>query len=362
MGQAIDWLSKSFGIRRSAAVALTFALLGGVAACAPTETIDSEAGRDSLKTRALAALNQGDCDEASSVIDDLVLSEYVDNEARQLYASALACDAGMSNLVTTTLLISENADGLTTGLWKTLTEVFYDSDLEELERKYTSGFSAQDRLMTIIKPGTTIGISNQFTVDEWNPGSLLISDREEESRLVQLFLSMQTLGQVQAVKADPDPTTFERQRRLGATSATGAGWNDPANIDETACGWAGAAVTMVEGIDEVASMTPDSVAPTLQFIADTYGDLLDDACDAACQGIDLTLSGGADYTGNGCSFAADECRGTDSQHPCLMALRDRAFCATADATTTLDDKVRCAASGIAGFVNGALIGGWTGTP
>ena len=332
-------------------------------ACAPSsDSIDTAAGRDSIKTRAASALNDSDCDGALSILEPLVLSEYSDNEARELYSSAYACDAGMSSLIGTTLLISEYSGSLTTALWQTLTEIYYSTDTEELARRYTSGFSAQDYFMSVITTGVTVAVENQFDIDEWNPASLQMSDRTESSRLAQLFLSMQTLGQIQVVKADPDPDTFERRRRLGATSSTGLGWDDPANIDETACGWAGAAVTMVEGIDEVSSIVPDSVAPTLAFIADTYGDLLDDACNASCQGLDATLSLGVDFSGNGCAFLDGDCRGPDAQHPCLMALRNRNFCSTTDADTTLDDKVRCAASGIARFVNRSPLGGWTGTP
>jgi len=120
---------------------------------------------------------------------------------------------------------------------------------------------------------------------------------------------------------------------------------------------------MIEGISEVASMTSDSVTPTLNSIAVTYGDIMDDACDSACQGIpDPGL--GVDFTGNGCSYPAGACRGSDAAHPCLLALRNRTFCATADATTDLDDKARCAASGIAKIVNDSIIPliQWAGTP
>jgi hypothetical protein len=344
-------------------LALCVALLLG-AGCAPSENdIQSVAGRDSMKTRALASLNAGECTEAAETVEDLVLSEFADNEARELYATALACQGGMTSILAAMLKVSDQAAGLTTALWQTLTEIHYDADAEELERNYTAGFLAQDRFMSVVRPGVTIGVSNRFDLDEWNPASLLMNDREESGRLVQLFLSMQIMGQVQAAKADPDPTNFQRQRRLGATSATGTGWSAPENIDETACGWAGAAVTMIEGISEVASMAPDSVTPTLNSIAAIYGDIMDDACDSACQGIaDPGL--GVDFTGNGCAFAAGDCRGTDSAHPCLLALRNRNFCATSDANTTLDDKARCAASGIAKIVNDSVIPliQWAGSP
>jgi hypothetical protein len=353
---------RKWGVSHTTGGALALALVCS-SACAPSaDTVDTAAGRDSIKTRAVAALSDTDCDSALSILEPLVLSEYSDNEARELYASAYACDAGMSSLVGTTILIGANSGTLTTALWQTLTQIYYDTDTEELARRYTSGFSAQDYFMAVISNGVTVAVENQFDIDEWNPASLQMSDRKENSRLAQLFLSMQTLGQIQAVKADPDPDTFERRRRLGATSSTGLGWDDPANIDETACGWAGAAVTMVEGIDEVSGLVPDSVAPTLAFIADTYGDLLDDACNASCQGLDATLSVGVDFSGNGCAFSDGDCRGPDAQHPCLMALRNRTFCSTADADSTLDDKVRCAAAGIARFVNRAPLGGWAGTP
>jgi len=335
---------------------------GLLAACAPDESVDTAAGRDSIKTRAVAALNDADCDEALTVLEPLIESSESDNEARELYASAHACKAGMTNMVETALLISGNAGGLTTALWQTLTEIYYDTDSEELARKYTSAFSAQDYFLSVIRTGVTVAVENQLDIDEWNPGSLQISDRSASSRLAQLFLSMQTLGQIQVVKGDPDPETFERRRRLGATSSTGIGWDDPLQIDETACGWAGAAVTMVEGIDEASDITPDSVAPTLAFIADTYGDLLDDACNASCQGLDATLSIGVDFSGNGCAFADGECRGPDARHPCLMALRNRNFCAEDNPDTTDDDRVRCAAAGIARFVNRSALLGWTGTP
>ncbi len=326
--------------------------LGTLGACSmPTAGMSSAVGREALLEQAKEALSAGECVDAINSIEPLYQSEYSNNEIRELRAAAHACMAGMPSLLGVMVDIVENAAELGNpgGLWKVLSGMTYDADRDAVARKYTSALAATDALRTILIPDQVIALPNRIETDPFNLASLLISDRPANAILYNLFVSMVTVGLLENYGGQPNEDN-QRTVNLGANNTIADGWKALANIDETACGFAGEVVSLIDSIDASAEVLPESVKETLQTVSTLYGSLLNAECENAC---DSDVAVGV----AGCDYGSSVCSGTDSR-PCLAALRNRNLCKTQDDTTLVDDYARCAAAGVATFVNDFPVLGW----
>ncbi len=326
---------------------------------APAYDITTIEGKAAILDRVHLLLTSADCYDAVSTVEGLYNSKYTDNNVREARAASHACSAGVTDLLTLLNQIIENSSGLAgPGLWKTLTELFFVADTDAVaytdeqrnskhESRMISGWNSSDSLLSIINPGVSISPLNITFPESDNPGSIMVSDRLVNSNLFHIFVAMSIIGNTQARYGAPDPTTFARGQILGQTTGNALGWTLEEYVDEAACGYAGSIVTMLDSMNDVADNLTSSAKTTMATIASAFGSVIDQACDAGCQGLFPT--------GANCTFAAGVCANSAKQ-PCLPALRNRKTCATKDLISDQDDKARCAAAGIASFISLSPLG------
>ncbi len=334
------------------------AVLMVTASCgAPAYDHKTIAGKQAIIDQVHLLLTNSECTSAIASVEGLYNSEYTDNEVRYARAAAHGCSAGIEDLVDVMTFIMDNASSLAgPGFWKSLTELFYVVDdtktAEQLstlhESRMVSGWNSSDALMSIIGPGLSISPMNITFQNTYNPGSVVVTDRLVNANLFHLFVAMSVIGNTQARFGAPDPTTFARGQIMGASSGNTDGWTKEDYVDEAACGYAAGVVNMLDSINDTAANLTGAAKSSLETIATTFGDFVDQACDAGCQGTLFP-------TGANCAFAAGICA-QSSKQPCLKAIRNRKLCATRDLISDVDDKARCAAAGIASFISLSPLG------
>lgn len=347
-------------------------LIFGVGCSVPRFDGSTLQGRRAILDATHKALTTGDCASAIAAIEPLYASEFTNNEVRYARAAAQACAAGMPNFITTLMTLSGRSGDITNGgLWSVIAEMFFTDDSDVADVHITAAWNASDSLMAILKPGAVIAAANKINSDTTNPGSVIVTDRFVDANFYLAFVSMAQAGALQSRYGAPDSATeYERTKILGDQIGDNVGWTHVDNVDEAACSFASAVVTMIDTLKDAEDSIPDSMTASFGLIGD-YGDLLDDACNYGCRGEvnpdsfdQQGVPANTDYSVTGCTFntPGDEgCRGNGSNRPCLAALRNRTFCSTVDLTTTLDDRVRCAAAAIANFISRDAFG-WAGSP
>jgi len=159
-----------------------------LAGCADSAfDITSATDREAMKIEIRSALTRSDCGLAVDLSSRLYDSEYSDNDIRMLHASALGCKAGI-NLYDAIDELTSFGGGNPIGQFaRIFPSILTDQKLE-------SAWVAQDALQAILKPGTVVGSGDQVLFDTRNPGSVLYTDRTDDSNAYAFFVSMAIIG------------------------------------------------------------------------------------------------------------------------------------------------------------------------
>lgn len=314
---------------------------------APKMDIDSLAGRVAIIDAARIALNKGNCTRAIDIIDPLYDSAYTNNEVRMLRASAYACLAGIDNFFGLVSTIGSNSSKFSgNSFWAYMTELFYNSVTNTQDLRIYGTWNAMDALQAAITPGTIIVPSNQINAGSRNVGSLLTTDRVDDSNLYMALVAMAGMGNIQTRYGAPT-AAFGRGQILGVTAANAAGWTSAAQVDETACSYGASVVSFFDSINSVVTLVNGGLNTSLSAALSTFNTVIGQACNAGCRG---TILNGVNYNVTGCAFADDLCLGTGTM-ACPSELRDRTSC-----TGQVTNRASCAAAGIANFVSRDILG------
>ncbi len=287
-------------------------------------------GRAALLDAVHVALSKEDCTTAITLIEPAYHSQYSSDEIRKARAAAHGCAANINLFSLITDLADNNLAG--SGFWITMAKLFPSM---QGDSRVVAGQYALDALLAVRKPGSLTDASNLVNTGTSNVGSLIASDRTDESNLYLLFVSMALIGSLQNRYSETDPSTYHRTRKLGYTSANPDGWEIATNVNTDGCTYAGSVLHLIDSITQVGESMPGNLGSTFGTLGSALSMALDLACDQGCQGV----AGIGNYP-SGCSMPAGSC------NPCPTALKNRNAC-----TAAVNDKASCAAAGIAHFIN-----------
>lgn len=310
--------------------AIAFGLLSG---CAGQKNLSCESndGRNAIVAEVDELLSDQNCSGALSVIEYYYPREGCGtDEIRQARASANACAANINFFTLVQDLGNNNLTG--SELWITLTKLFPSSATDQ---RLTAGQNSLDALFAIRKPGILTPPQYVINSSSIHPGSLQAFDRTEDSNLYGMLVSMSLIGTLQNRFGAPGGN-WHKTKKLGATVGNASGWEDPLFVDENACTYAGAVLSLFDSIGQVGQTIGTSLGGAagtgLVAAASTFSTVLDTACEAGC---------------SACGLSAGSCT------PCPVVLRDRKSC-----TGVATDKATCAAAGIVTFINTDAALGW----
>ena len=328
--------------------------VSSVLACAgPTFDKSTPTGKQAILDAVNLALNIENCSSAVSLIDPLYNSPYTDNTVRLSRASAYGCEASINALDLLTDL--QNANLVANMFWRAMSEIFWSTDVDVLDKRITAAAFASDATMSALKSGTIVAMTQRFNSTTLNMGSTLASDRIDDANLYQLFVSMAAIGALENRFSAPNPATFLKTRPLGWTTATPTGWERAANTPGNGCEFAASVLNLTDTIGAVAAQAPPSVQGSLVALQASMGTWLSAACDAGCtaNAAAVVIGQAIDFSGTACAgIAAGVCTGTAAQ-PCPATLRNWNSC-----TGAVSDRNSCAAAGIARFVDQHVVLGW----
>jgi hypothetical protein len=302
----------------------------GLSACGSANySCDNETGRAAIVADVDKLLSSQDCAGALAIVEEYYPQAGCGtDEIRLARASANACAANINFFQLITDLGTVDLVG--GGIWTSLTQLFPSSSSDQ---RVTAGQNALDALFAIRVPGTLTPPEYVINSSSENPGTLVASQRTEDSNLYGMLVSMSLVGALQNRYGAPD-AVFHKTKKLGATAGNVNGWEDVTAVDVNACTYAGAVLTLFDSITQVSATIAGSLSGSagsdLTTAATTFTSLLNAACDSACQT---------------CGFPAGSCT------PCPTVLRDRNSC-----TGVATDKASCAAAGIAQFIDTNVLG------
>lgn len=341
--RSIRWLGAALG--------LAFAI-----ACAPGGLEQYS----SVLHRTRHYLDQGDCTNAIISIEGLYNSASSNNEVRMLRAAAHGCAAGIPDFLSFVLdLVSSDIVG--GALWTTLAEKFAVTDEDEAASRISSAWSSIDALQAVITPGRQV--LSTFYVNEGtdNVGSVLASDRLDESNEYLTFVSMASIGNLENFYGAPD-SNYNQGQNLGATGSSPQGWSVATALrsttDPAGCAYAAAILNMLDGLHETADSLPESVGGSLSDLESQFSDAIAEACMAGCAGSaggPVTVAGYAMTPNSGCAFTDPTDCQVQGGRPCPRRLRDKMAC-----TGSVTNESSCAAAGLIQFINEHPILGWQG--
>jgi hypothetical protein len=340
-----------------------FAACFASACTAPRFDAATLPGKTAILDAVYSALNNKDCATAISTIEGVYGTSYSDNEVRLARASAFACKGGVEDLSALFMEIANNASALTgPAFWSFITQLFYDSSANVLDTRMAANLYATDALFAALKPGTVILSANRVNDDTPNVGSVIVDDRISDANLLLILVSMAQMGVIQSRYGNPDPATFAKGQVLGWEATNTDGWMVWDKIDDNGCDYAASVVNLFDAIGVISQQVEGSNGRNMAAIADTFGGLINDACDSACRGVNAVL--GVNYGDVGCGGAAPagfdlssdySCKGTASR-PCQLLLRNRDICKATAAGNADVVRAKCAAAGVARFVSQSLVG------
>ncbi len=292
---------------------------------------ESDEGRKAIVAEVDQLLSSQNCSGAISVIEPFYAdAACASDDIRQARAAANACAANLNFFQLLDDLSTNNIVG--NELWVTLTKLFPSSLTDQ---RLTGGQNALDALFSIRKPGTLTPAQYIINSTTPNPGSLVASDRTDESNIYAMMVSMTLVGALQNRFGAP-LANYHRGQKLGTSATFPNGWETVGAVDSNACTYAAAILTLFDSITQVSGTISSSLGSsgaTLSAAATVFTALLGNACDAGC----VT-----------CGFAAGSCT------TCPIDLRNRKAC-----TGLATDKSSCSAAGIAVFMNSTPAGfGW----
>jgi hypothetical protein len=143
-----------------------------------------------MKVEIKQALTKNDCTTALSLSGKLYQSQYSDNEARMLYASAQACNVGIQLYALLDDITNANF-GDPDAIIRTFVRLFPSTSSDS---KMQSSWFAQDALQSILTPGVVVAPANAITAWANNPGSSSSLDRTLDANTYLLFVSMGVIG------------------------------------------------------------------------------------------------------------------------------------------------------------------------
>lgn len=268
--------------------------------------INDELDRAAMVQETRNALTAANCPAALDMSSQLFDSMYSNNNIRMLYASAQACNIGITLF---TLIDDITASDFTSqdAIFKTLVRLFPSK--EATDTRLESAKLAQDALQSIMPAGTVVGAVDAINASGFNPGSVRTRDRTDDANIYLAFTSMATVGTALnrygfAAATDPVSVGYAQQVNLVAT------WANPTAVknDTTgdACAIASGLLNMLDGIDVLSDQAPGSVADALSLIVTNLSAVSTAAANAACVG--------AGFSGTQCADA-------------LVRLRYRGSCA-----------------------------------
>lgn len=347
-----------------AAAAGSLIALGAISAIgsgcsAPLYDPSTPQGLAAIIDRTHKAVTNGNCSEAIATIEPAYNSEYSTNEVRMARASAHACAAQINFFRMAEDLATHSLVG--SDFWKTLSELAFAVNPDDLDPRAASGKRAIDALLAAIKPGKVISNSHRIETDEFNIGSMLASDRDANANLYLILTTMTTLGILQNRYSAPSSTTFEKAHPLGYTVGQPKGWvvttGLNAAVSEDGCAFASGFLNMIDAIDGLGADLGGSTGESLRAVSTAYNVALAQACDAGCNGTSGVFSVGGeniDFTDTGCNLGVGACVG-DGVRACPIELRNRMSC-----TGVVTNRASCAAAGIVQFINEHTTMGWLG--
>jgi hypothetical protein len=323
-------------------VLFAWALLLTTAACTvPKYDGGNLQGKAAILDATHVALSSEDCTTAIAAIESLYGSSNTDNEVRMARASAQGCAAGVSNFFSTFGQLVSNADSLGgSGLWETMSKMFWETDADALDKRITAGGYSTDALMAATKAGSVIAATSQVGGAP-NVGSLLGADREDTANLYLVFISMSQIGALQNRFGSPNASTYKRGQIMGKTATNADGWTKATKVDSNACAYAAAILNMIDSIAAVSNALSGSSKDNFAKITDAFSVAIGAACNEGCKGVAYAT---------GCGFTDDDCQGTATR-PCPLSLHNRNSC-----TGSTSDRASCAAAGIAKFISSDVLG------
>lgn len=282
--------------------------------CSGSSTVDAldKAGVIDAVNRALSVQ---DCGTALQQIQPIYESADSDNEIRLAAASVYGCFAGIQILPLIQDLIDFNGDLGGAGFWEFLAKEFPSTATPADDKKPQAAMNGLDALFAATKSGIIILPSSLVNQKTFNPGSILSSDRVDDSNSYLPFMSMALIGTLQNRYGSPDSNHHQTVLLP---------WEDPTKIKGDGCAFASGLLNLLDGMQFVAKSATSQVSTVYNKINTFLSTALDAGCSVGC-----TL-----------------CGGSVSCSTCPTSLRDRTSCAGTNTDTT-----SCAASGIIKFVN-----------
>lgn len=291
-------------------------------------------GKSAILDGVKNALSVQDCAAAVALIDPVYNSGCTDDEVRFARASAYGCAANINFFkLIGDLLVNDLA---ASGFWITMTMLFPSVTTDT---RVTAGQGSTDSLMAIRKPGAITALADMIGINTFNPGSLIAVDRHQDANAYLMFVSMSLIGSLQNRYSSPNPSTFRKTQVVGYSAVKPQGWAVATNVDLEGCTYASAILNLLDAVNDVSQNVSGNMGTILSQVGSTFTSGINLACDLGCRGAGGYLSG--------CSLPAGSC------NPCPTALRNRTSCTGAD-----EEKVSCAAAGIAHFINTDATNGW----
>jgi hypothetical protein len=286
--------------------------LGGCSVSTPGDSINKSGVIDSVNR----SLSIQDCGSALQQIQPVYQSSQSDNDIRIATASVYGCFAGIQVLPLIQDLIDFPGDIGGSGIWEFLAKEFPSTTTPSDDKKPQAAMNGLDALFAALKPGIVLIPSTLVNSGTSNPGSILATDRIDDSNSYLPFMSMALIGTLQNRYGKSD-SSYHQTVDLPWTTA------DQTKGD--GCAFASALLSLQDGIKFVSASAPSNVATTYGKINTFLSTALDAACNVGCTII---------------------CGGSVTCTTCPTNLRDRNSC-----TGTNTDANSCATAGIIKFVN-----------
>ncbi|MBS1960101.1 MAG: hypothetical protein JST80_11555 [Bdellovibrionales bacterium] len=232
------------------------------------------------------ALTAGNCQNALDLSGQLYQSSYSDNNIRMLYASAHACNIGIS--LYKLLDDITTADFSTTdSIFRTLVRLFPSK--AATDTRLESANLAQDALMSTIPRGTVVGVSNSFYTTSFNPGSVLTRDRTLDANIYLTFISMASVGAGLnrfGYNAATDPATLGYGQEIAMPFTSQVAIKGDATKE--GCAIASSLLNMFDSIAILAAQTPGSVSAALTTMTTLLQTTMTSQATAQCIGDGFT--------------------------------------------------------------------------
>jgi hypothetical protein len=299
-------------------------LLAAAAGCgSPSLDLSTQFGKGAIVDEVNDDLSTGNCNGAFIDINPVYESANTDDQIRMLMASTYGCIAGV-NFFPDLVSLGKNGANLVSpsAVWAQFAKLFPSTAISD---KVVEAAEAGSTALMSIWQAAFVPTDLQITIDQFNTGSMLYTDRTTDSNIYLVFLSMALIGGQENRFGAPDPTTY------APTASPPLPWTTAATVDADGCAYASAVINLIDGLKS-ASVLSGSLAN----IANTINSVIDGptgACALGCQNSPFPNT-----ATTGCT-AAIPCTS------CPLELRDRSQCKGVST-----DVVSCAAAGIVNLI------------